>query len=219
MHSDKDIIVSKAFKNVRDDIDISEYASEIVSSLADLLDAVTLADDGTYEYDEYTSTLVRQYVTFVASDKAGIGGSRSDYAADACLYAIGGHTIRLDEKGQEKVLPSLVSSIAEHALYPSRELGELRDAGVFDGVVFSQNLDSSFVRSASYDMKEERLTVTLGKKETPYTYDDVPYGIYHGLVTADSAGQYYSQNIKGRSDFMRSTNPLDVLRGMGVTPF
>lgn len=219
--SAKQEIMSAAMRNMQKDADISEYAGEIVYSLGLLLDDCDISDG---EMDEYTEALVREYVVFVASDDAGIGGSRSDYAAYACVDAVANHCIRLvdDDARRNAVLERLCDSIDEHAVYSDREFDLLRDAGVFGiiaSVVLEHSLDSSFIISASYALASKEMGITMSNGTT-YVYPDAPYEAYRGLVNAESAGRYYSQYIRGgfgSSDVY--SDPLEALRAMQVTPF
>jgi hypothetical protein len=58
-------------------------------------------------------------------------------------------------------------------------------------------LDSSAIRSVSYDALAAQLHITFQNGRT-YTFYRVPSAIYHGLLTASSAGHYYYAYIRGR---------------------
>jgi len=58
-------------------------------------------------------------------------------------------------------------------------------------------LNSSAIDSVDYDpwTGQMRIWFTSGG---PYTFYGVPYEVYHGLITASSAGSYYNRYIRGR---------------------
>lgn len=58
-----------------------------------------------------------------------------------------------------------------------------------------QNLNSSSLQSASYDTDSRVLTIVFNGGR-PYTYDDVPEGVYDRLVTSASPGSFFHSNIK-----------------------
>ena len=58
-------------------------------------------------------------------------------------------------------------------------------------------MNSSAIQHASYDPFSEHLHITFRSGGT-YTFYRVPPGIYHGLLNASSAGQYYHAYIRGR---------------------
>lgn len=59
------------------------------------------------------------------------------------------------------------------------------------------SLNSSAIRNASYDSLTGRLHITFNSGGT-YIFYRVPPAIYHGLLNASSAGQYYHATIRGR---------------------
>src|SRR5919112_5530058 len=90
--------------------------------------------------------------------------------------------------------------------------------------------ESTALHSAAYDEETEELTVRLRTGRT-YVYHGVPEFEYDGLVSTDSAGQYYNRRIKDEYPFseivyyQRSSAPprplanppsrrrIDLLRG------
>jgi KTSC domain len=58
-------------------------------------------------------------------------------------------------------------------------------------------LTSSVIQSVAYDQRTRTLTLTFHTKKV-YHYAAVPLYIYQELITAKSAGQYYSRHIKGK---------------------
>jgi KTSC domain len=57
--------------------------------------------------------------------------------------------------------------------------------------------NSSAISRASYDPSSAQLHITFHSGRT-YTFYRVPPAIYHGLLTASSAGRYYHAYIRGR---------------------
>jgi hypothetical protein len=65
-------------------------------------------------------------------------------------------------------------------------------------------LDSSAIRSAYYDKDRAVLTLIFeGRDGGTYEYYAVPRRIYDGLLTADSAGAYFNQEIRDRYPFKK----------------
>jgi uncharacterized protein len=62
--------------------------------------------------------------------------------------------------------------------------------------------DSSVVRSWNYDYDLETLTVRF-KSGAVYEYYDVPEGLYHEFVHADSLGEFLNSEIKGVYPYSR----------------
>lgn len=58
-------------------------------------------------------------------------------------------------------------------------------------------LISSAIRAVDYDPFMETLDIEFASRRV-YTYHGVPEHIYHGLITAYSAGEYFNTYIKGR---------------------
>lgn len=63
-------------------------------------------------------------------------------------------------------------------------------------------LNSSMIKQASYDAMTGILTLVMNGGT--YRYLDVPQDIYDGLLTAESAGKYFAQNIKGKFSFEKA---------------
>lgn len=59
------------------------------------------------------------------------------------------------------------------------------------------SLDSSAIRSVSYDSESRRMHIIFKKGDT-YTFCRVPRSIFEGLINASSAGRYYDLNIRDR---------------------
>lgn len=62
---------------------------------------------------------------------------------------------------------------------------------------YSTELKSSMLRHAAYDPATKELLVTFAAGGV-YKCSGVPSNIADGLISADSAGKYYLQNIKGK---------------------
>ena len=58
-------------------------------------------------------------------------------------------------------------------------------------------LASSAISHVSYDWGSGQLEITFHSGGT-YTFHRVPSEIYHGLMSASSAGRYYHACIRGR---------------------
>lgn len=58
-------------------------------------------------------------------------------------------------------------------------------------------LASSAVANVDYDWFSRRIYIKFRSGRT-YTFYRVPVGIYHGLISAPSAGRYYHAYIRGR---------------------
>jgi hypothetical protein len=56
---------------------------------------------------------------------------------------------------------------------------------------------SSFLESCEYDKKTKILKITF-RNGKEYEYKDVPQEVYNDFITAESAGKYYTANIKGQ---------------------
>ena len=59
------------------------------------------------------------------------------------------------------------------------------------------NLNSSSIRAVDYDPTSRRLYIWF-PDNGPYTFYHVPPPIFHGLISAGSAGRYYNQYIRGK---------------------
>lgn len=66
--------------------------------------------------------------------------------------------------------------------------------------MYRQRVDSSAVASVGYDRKRHVLEVEVEGGEV-YQYLDVPAREYFALVSADSVGRYYNQQIKANYEF------------------
>jgi hypothetical protein len=61
---------------------------------------------------------------------------------------------------------------------------------------------SSNVAGFTYDQAARVLTVEF-KNGTRYNYFDVPEGLFEGMKTATSKGQFLAQNVKGKFRYAR----------------
>jgi hypothetical protein len=59
-----------------------------------------------------------------------------------------------------------------------------------------QQLESSNLKRCAYDIETETLQIQFQSGKV-YSYQGVPASVYHGLLEAPSAGQYFNNNIKG----------------------
>ncbi|MEM7667321.1 MAG: KTSC domain-containing protein [Pseudomonadota bacterium] len=56
--------------------------------------------------------------------------------------------------------------------------------------------NSSAIHAASYDAGSQTLTIWFTSSGQPYDYYGVPSYIWHGFLTASSAGTYFNQFIR-----------------------
>ncbi len=70
--------------------------------------------------------------------------------------------------------------------------------------MYRQRVESSAVRSVGYDKKRRILEVEVAGGAV-YQYLDVPAREYFALVSADSVGRYYNQQIKEAYEFRKVT--------------
>ena len=68
--------------------------------------------------------------------------------------------------------------------------------------MYRQPVESSAVVSVGYDRKSRVLEVEV-EGGAVYRYLDVPAREYFALVSADSVGRYYNQQIKANYDFRK----------------
>jgi hypothetical protein len=61
----------------------------------------------------------------------------------------------------------------------------------------SRPLRSSSIAAAGYDPDTRTMEVEFVNGRT-YTHPDVPPEVYEGLVSAESPGRFYNQQIKGQ---------------------
>ena len=64
-------------------------------------------------------------------------------------------------------------------------------------MIVSNDLESSNLRDCTYDTTTMELRVTFNSGRT-YSYEGVPTDTWQGLITASSAGQYFSAMIKNQ---------------------
>ncbi|MFC4858398.1 KTSC domain-containing protein [Actinophytocola glycyrrhizae] len=68
--------------------------------------------------------------------------------------------------------------------------------------MYRQPVESSAVVSVGYDKKRRMLEVEVDGGAV-YQYLDVPPREYFALVSADSVGRYYNQQIKVNYEFLK----------------
>ena len=68
--------------------------------------------------------------------------------------------------------------------------------------MYRQRVDSSAVVSVGYDKKRRILEVEV-EGGAVYQYLDVPAREYFALVSAESVGRYYNEQIKAGYEFRR----------------
>lgn len=63
-----------------------------------------------------------------------------------------------------------------------------------------QELDSSMIRAVKYDPASRELSVLFVKGDN-YRYEDVPQDVFNRLLSADSKGRFFLEEIKGRYNY------------------
>jgi len=58
-----------------------------------------------------------------------------------------------------------------------------------------QKVESSNIAAVGFNMEDKKLYIAFNSGKT-YSYTDVPYELYEGLLAADSVGQYFHANIR-----------------------
>ncbi|MBC8112137.1 MAG: KTSC domain-containing protein [Verrucomicrobia bacterium] len=66
-----------------------------------------------------------------------------------------------------------------------------------------QSVNSSMIASIGYDLEEETMEVEFVNGGEIYQYFDVPYGIYHAFMEADSKGEFMREEIMDKYDFSK----------------
>ncbi len=64
-------------------------------------------------------------------------------------------------------------------------------------------LDSDTFSQVVYDAASQELTVVFRQTGETYVYQEVPAGVYEGLIGAESAGTYFHENIRDQYEFER----------------
>jgi KTSC domain len=59
-----------------------------------------------------------------------------------------------------------------------------------------QPVDSRLIRSVGYDLTSSILEIELLESSRIYRYFDVPYSIAEELMTAESKGAYFNEQIR-----------------------
>ncbi|OGV42094.1 MAG: hypothetical protein A2X46_05880 [Lentisphaerae bacterium GWF2_57_35] len=67
----------------------------------------------------------------------------------------------------------------------------------------TEQVDSSLIKSVSYDAAVSILSVVLVGENETYEYKNVPESVYKELMAAESKGSYFVKNIKGKYDFTK----------------
>lgn len=64
-------------------------------------------------------------------------------------------------------------------------------------------VESSNLKSVGYSKEHKLLTVTFKRNLKRYAYQDVEEGIYQQLISADSVGEFFHNNINGSYEYER----------------
>jgi hypothetical protein len=68
-----------------------------------------------------------------------------------------------------------------------------------------KHYESSVIAGSDYNRSTKRLTVALlgGPELSLYEYSNVPAEVAEGLATAESAGRFFTRNIRSNFPFIR----------------
>ena len=66
-----------------------------------------------------------------------------------------------------------------------------------------QEVESTSIKEVGYNPETQVLTVVFEKSGETYEYKGVPKDVYDALMAAESKGQYFAQNIKGKFEFTK----------------
>jgi hypothetical protein len=66
------------------------------------------------------------------------------------------------------------------------------------------SLQSTALKSVSYDEAEHALTATFRDSGRTYVYEDVPQELYDALLFADSIGAFFNAHIRDNFAFHES---------------
>jgi hypothetical protein len=61
------------------------------------------------------------------------------------------------------------------------------------------SVNSSHIKSIGYDVKRKVLEIQF-KNGATYEYQDVPVWVRADMISSDSIGKYFHENIKGKYD-------------------
>lgn len=127
-----EIIIGTESRMLRD-IDVRDHTHSVSGGMRALLGCCDiLAPEHEGKRDEYTSTLVSQFLIF--SGALDLGGPLADYCASNALGGVGSWRLRLTGTPEaSRIVESVMAGIRAHALYPGREVGRLIDAGIIAG--------------------------------------------------------------------------------------
>lgn len=67
----------------------------------------------------------------------------------------------------------------------------------------AQEVESTLVKSVGYDAATQVLTVVLVNTGETYEYAKVPEEVYKEFMAAESKGQFFVKNIKGKYEFVK----------------
>lgn len=70
--------------------------------------------------------------------------------------------------------------------------------------------NSTLLEYAEYDHLMENLLFSFKKGGGIYTYCAVPYEVFEEFKKAESHGQYFHKNIKGKFEFLKKEERKDV---------
>jgi len=64
-------------------------------------------------------------------------------------------------------------------------------------------VESSNISSVGYDKENQRLEIEFRRSKVVYSYHKVPPKVYAKLMTAESLGKYFNENIAKEYKFTR----------------
>jgi hypothetical protein len=70
-----------------------------------------------------------------------------------------------------------------------------------------QPVASSLIRSVGYDLLGSVLEIEMIEPNRLYTYYDVPFSVYEGLIEAPSKGHYFNEFIRDDFAYEASDGP------------
>jgi hypothetical protein len=70
-----------------------------------------------------------------------------------------------------------------------------------------QPVASSLIHAVGYDFLGSVLEIEMGEPSRLYTFYDVPYSVYEGLMEAPSKGRYFNEFIRDDFAYEASDGP------------
>ncbi|MBU0678795.1 MAG: KTSC domain-containing protein [Verrucomicrobia bacterium] len=67
-----------------------------------------------------------------------------------------------------------------------------------------KDVESSMLKAVGYDAGSQTLTVKFTSSDEVYTYQGVPKDVYDSIMSSDSMGTYFTENVKGKFEYTKS---------------